>query len=118
MIEGITYRWYDHAGFAGSKVGVDGAYGLPYRSDQEVREWMSRDPIARYKAWLLEKQIATADQLAKAEAEAQAEVNASIAFARQSKDPDPSAGVLNTWANDGLPATQFFNRSGLSGMAT
>ena len=39
VIEGVTYRWYDHAGFAGGRVGVDGAYGLPYRSDDEVKQW-------------------------------------------------------------------------------
>ena len=37
MIEGITYRWYDHSGFAGGRVGQDGAKGLPYRTDDEVQ---------------------------------------------------------------------------------
>ena len=113
MIEGITYRWYDHSGFAGGRVGVDGAYGLPYRSDEEVRQWISRDPIARYKTWLLKKGLASADELAKIEAEADRAVQASIAFARQSKDPDPAAGVLHTSSAGPMPATQFFNRSGI-----
>jgi TPP-dependent pyruvate/acetoin dehydrogenase alpha subunit len=113
MIEGITYRWYDHSGFAGGRVGRDAAWGLPYRSDEELRQWMTRDPIVRFKAWLLEKELAKASELAKIEADTQAAVEASIAFARQSKDPDPSAGVLNTHAGGPVPATQFFNRSGL-----
>ena len=29
VIEGMTYRWYDHAGFAGGRVGQDAAMGLP-----------------------------------------------------------------------------------------
>ena len=29
VIEAITYRWYDHSGFAGARVGEDGAMGLP-----------------------------------------------------------------------------------------
>jgi TPP-dependent pyruvate/acetoin dehydrogenase alpha subunit len=114
MIEGITYRWYDHAGFAGSRTGVDGAFGLPYRSDDEVRAWMTRDPIVRYKAWLLEKQLVTPAELAKVESDAKAAVDASIAFARQSKDPELSAGVFNTHAGGAVLATQFFNRSGLA----
>jgi len=114
MIEGITYRWYDHSGFAGGRVGKDAAWGLPYRSDEEVRQWMTRDPIARFKAWLLEKELARASELAAIEAEAQSAVESSIAFARQSKDPDPRAGVLNTHAGGAVPATQFFNRSGLA----
>jgi pyruvate dehydrogenase E1 component alpha subunit len=118
MIEGLTYRWYDHSGFAGGRAGVDAAWGLPYRSDDEVRQWMSRDPILRYKTWLLAKDLASANELAKIDSDAQAAVEAAIVFARQSKDPDPKAGVLNTYASGPAPATQFFNRSGLSSVTT
>jgi acetoin:2,6-dichlorophenolindophenol oxidoreductase subunit alpha len=114
VIEGITYRWYDHAGFAGGRVGVDGAYGLPYRSDDEVKQWISRDPVARYKTWLLSKKLASEGELAKIESDAQAAVEASITFARQSKDPDPETGVLNTHFSGAVAATQFYNRSGLT----
>ncbi len=117
MIEGITYRWYDHSGFAGGRVGADGAMGLPYRSDEEVKQWMSRDPIARYKGWLLEKGLATAGELSGIEAGMDKAVQASIEFARQSKDPEPGAGVWNTSASGPMPATQFFNRSGLANSA-
>lgn len=114
MIEAMTYRWYDHAGFAGARVGQDGAMGLPYRSDEEVRGWISRDPIIRYKAWLLDKGVASSDELATLEADAAKAVDASIAFARQSKDPDPAAGILNTYAEGPAAATQFYNRSGIA----
>ena len=114
VIEGMTYRWYDHAGFAGSKVGIDGAAGLPYRSDEEVRLWISRDPNVRFKTWLLAMGLATENELAKVEREAQEAVERSVAFARQSNYPDPKAGVLNTHANVAVAATQFFNKSGLT----
>jgi TPP-dependent pyruvate/acetoin dehydrogenase alpha subunit len=113
VIEGVTYRWYDHAGFAGAKAGEDGAMSLPYRSDEEVRLWISRDPIKRYKTWLLVKRLATESELAQVEAETQAAVEASVVFARQSKDPDPEAGILNTHAEGAVVATQFYNRKGL-----
>ena len=113
MIEALTYRWYDHSGFAGGKPGVDGALGLPYRSDEEVRQWMSRDPIARYGKWLLDKALATTGELAKIRTDVQGEVDSAIAFARQSKDPEAGAGVLNTSAAGPMPATQFFNRTGV-----
>jgi TPP-dependent pyruvate/acetoin dehydrogenase alpha subunit len=118
VIEGITYRWYDHAGFAGGRVGIDGAYGLPYRSDDEVKQWITRDPVARFKTWLMAKNLATEGELSKIETDAQAAVEASIAFARQSKDPDPEAGVLNTHSGGAVPATQFYNRSGLTRLTT
>ena len=63
MIEAITYRWYDHSGFAGSRVGQEGAMGLPYRTDDEVKQWMSRDPIQRFKTWLVAKNLANEGEL-------------------------------------------------------
>jgi len=114
MIEAITYRWYDHSGFAGGKVGQDGAMGLPYRTDEEVQQWMSRDPITRYRSWLLAKGLATESELSGIESSTQAAVDASIEFARQSPDPNPEAGVLNTYANSAAEATQFYNRRGLA----
>ncbi len=114
MIEGITYRWYDHSGFAGGKVGQDGAFGIRYRTDDEVNAWISRDPITRYKRWLLAKDLATEAELAAIEAETQAAVDASVEFARQGKAPDPEAGVLNTHAAGPVAATQFYNRKGIA----
>jgi TPP-dependent pyruvate/acetoin dehydrogenase alpha subunit len=110
MIEGITYRWYDHSGFAGGRVGQDGAKGLPYRTDEELRQWISRDPIQRYKKWLLAKGTASEAEIAKIDADTRAAVDASVTFARQSADPDPMAGLLNTHADQQAVATQFYNR--------
>lgn len=118
MIEGLTYRWYDHSGFAGARVGVDAAWKLPYRSDEEVRAWMSRDPIVRFKGWMLDKKLAAASELARIETDAQAAVDAAVTFARASKKPDPETGLLNTYAVGAERATQFFNRSGLAGPRT
>lgn len=108
VIETLTFRWYDHAGTAGAKVGVEGAFGLPYRSDEAVRAWMGRDPIVRYKTFLLDKKLATADELAKLETDAQAAVDASIEFARKAPDPKPSDGLLNVYAKGSVAPTQFF----------
>ncbi|UCD51504.1 MAG: thiamine pyrophosphate-dependent dehydrogenase E1 component subunit alpha [Phycisphaerales bacterium] len=59
VIECKTYRWYDHYGFRGSRRGVDGAYGLGYRSDRELREWMVKDPVRRFRRFLLNEKILT-----------------------------------------------------------
>jgi pyruvate dehydrogenase E1 component alpha subunit len=118
MIEAITYRWYDHAGFAGGRPQQDGAMGLPYRSDDEVRQWMTRDPIVRYKSWLLGKGLVQEAELTQIENAAQAAVDASIEFARKSADPAPEAGLLNTYAKGAAEATQFYNRKGLTARLT
>ncbi len=110
VIEGLTYRWYDHSGFAGARVNEDGAMGLPYRTDEEVRAWMTRDPLPRYKRWLLAKGLAGEDELNKIESDAQVAVDASVEFARSGRDPDPEAGVMHTHAEGPVVATQFYNR--------
>jgi pyruvate dehydrogenase E1 component alpha subunit len=73
---------------------------------------MGRDPIPRYKHWLLSKGLATEAELATIESEAQAAVDASVEFARQGKDPDPEQGVLHTHAEGAVLASQFYNRKG------
>ncbi|MGE3507651.1 MAG: thiamine pyrophosphate-dependent dehydrogenase E1 component subunit alpha [Vicinamibacterales bacterium] len=118
VIEGITYRWYDHSGFAGGRVGQDGAMGLPYRTDDEVKQWISRDPIVRYRTWLTAKGVASEAELAKVEQDTQAAVDASVEFARSSSLPSPEAGVLNTYAKGAADATQFFNRKGIATRTT
>ena len=118
VIEAMTYRWYDHSGFAGGRVAQEGAMGLPYRTDDEVRQWISRDPILRYKTWLAAKGLATDADLAPIEAKVQAAVDRSIEFARSSPDPRPEDGVFNTYADRAVEATQFYNRKGLSGDLT
>ena len=62
-IEVMTWRWYDHSGFAGAKAGVDAAWGLPYRTDDEVRAWLSRDPIVRMGTFLVERGLFTQAEL-------------------------------------------------------
>lgn len=109
VIEGMTYRWYDHAGFAGAKVGVDGAFGLPYRSDDDVKMWMTRDPIPRYKTFLLGRKLFTDAELTKIETDAQAAVDASVAFARSSPPVNPPDGVTNVYAKGSVKPTQFLN---------
>lgn len=108
VIEAITFRWMDHAGTAGAKIGVEGAFGLPYRADEAVRAWMGRDPIARYKAFLLDRKLATDAELTQIDTDAQKAVDASVEFARSSPDPKPTDGLLNVYAKGSVAPTQFF----------
>jgi acetoin:2,6-dichlorophenolindophenol oxidoreductase subunit alpha len=98
VIEAITYRWYDHSGFAGGRVAQEGAM----------------DPLLRYKTWLTAKGLATEADLGPIETRVEAAVARSIEFARSSPDPRPEDGVFNTYADGAVEATQFFNRKGLS----
>jgi len=107
VIEGYTYRWLDHDGFAGAKVGIDGAFGLPYRTDDEVRQWISRDPIKRFHSFLVDKKLFTDAELKAIEAGAQKAVDDAVDFARKSPLPAQEDGVKNAWTLGPVPATQF-----------
>jgi pyruvate dehydrogenase E1 component alpha subunit len=109
VIEASTIRWYDHAGFAGAKVGVEGAFGLPYRQDAEVKTGMARDPISRFRQFLLDRKLFTEAELTKIETDAQAAVDASVEFARNSPKTKPEDGVLHVYAKGTVSPTQFLN---------
>lgn len=109
VIEGLTYRWYDHSGFAGATVGEDGAWGLPYRSDEEVKAWMARAPWVRYRAFLVDRGLATDGELDAIEADVQAAVDASVEFAKAGEYPSPEMGLENVYAEGAVAATQFID---------
>jgi pyruvate dehydrogenase E1 component alpha subunit len=114
VIEGLTYRWYDHAGFSGARENEDGAMRLPYRTDEEVRGWISRDPITRYRTWLLDKALASEAEIDNVVAEVRQAVDASVAFARQGSDPAAEAGVTHSFSESDAVRTQFYNRKGIA----
>jgi TPP-dependent pyruvate/acetoin dehydrogenase alpha subunit len=107
VVEGITYRWLDHDGFAGAKVGVDAAFGLPYRTDDEVRQWVSRDPIKRFHSFLVERKLFADADLNAIQEEARKAVDDSVDFARKSPLPALEDGLKNVWALGPVRATQF-----------
>lgn len=107
VIEALTYRWYDHGIGAGARVGVDGAWGLPYRTDDELRGWMGRDPIKRFGTFLVERGLFTDAELKGIEAEVQKVVLEAYDFARASPLPKPEDGVKGVWSLGPVPVTQF-----------
>jgi len=107
VIEAMTFRWYDHSGFAGAKIGQDGALGLPYRTDDEVKQWITRAPWVRYAELLTRKKIATADELKAIETKVQAETEAAVEFAKQGAYPKADAGLGNVWKLGPVAPRQF-----------
>jgi len=114
IVECMTWRWYDHQGFAGAKAGQQGSFGLPYRTDDEVRQWMSRDPIVRYKAFLMDNKLTTAEELAAIDKDVKAKVDAAWDYGRKGKNTTPQMGLLNTYATGTVTPTQFLDRKGTS----
>jgi pyruvate dehydrogenase E1 component alpha subunit len=103
VIECKTYRWYDHYGAGGAKPGVDGAFGLGYRSDRELRDWMAKDPILRFRQFLLGQGVLTAERADQIVAEVSKAVDEAVAFAESQPAPKPEDGLRNVFAEGVVP---------------
>jgi acetoin:2,6-dichlorophenolindophenol oxidoreductase subunit alpha len=88
LIEAETYR---HGGHSRADPGK-------YRPDQEVKEWLERDPIPRYRRRLLSGGIGE-DALGALEAEVQAAVDEATEEARNSPPPPIEIADTNVWAD-------------------
>jgi len=103
IIECKTYRWYDHYGAGGAKIGVDGAFGLGYRSDRELRDWMAKDPIPRFRRFLVAEKVLTEQRADEIAAGVQQAVEDAAAFAKAQPLPKPEDGLQNVFAQGAVP---------------
>ena len=63
----------------------------PYRTREEVKDWKeNKDPIKLYKAYLLENNVATAEELEEIEKLAADKMAAAVEFDLNSPEPDPA----------------------------
>lgn len=70
-----------------------------YRTKEEVRSWMEKDPLAHAKRYLLENG-ATEDDLARMSADLDAEIEAAIEQAEREPDPRPEDAARHVYAED------------------
>ena len=84
LVEAVTYRWGGHSMRA----------NLPdYRTKEEEREWMERDPIARLKSEL-ERAGTTLMRIKELEEAVEVEMDRAVAFGTGS--PEPTVEMLET----------------------
>ena len=81
LLECRTYRTRSHA---------EGMRDAGYRTPEEVAEWKTRDPIARFRERLLAEGLAGEDDIAPIDAAVQALVEEARRFADASPWPDPA----------------------------
>ncbi|MBI4658251.1 MAG: thiamine pyrophosphate-dependent dehydrogenase E1 component subunit alpha [Verrucomicrobia bacterium] len=103
LIECKTYRWYDHYGVAGARTGGDGAFGLGYRSDRELRDWMAKDPISRFRKFLVSEKVLTEAGADEITAEVRKAVEEAATFAEAQPVPKPEDGLLHVFAQGAVP---------------
>ena len=87
LIECKTYRWHGHSEH-------DKAF---YRSDEELAQWKSRDPIPIFTTYLQARTVLTAEKLAALDTRIKATIDDAIEFAETSPDPDPAAAVTDLY---------------------
>lgn len=88
LIECVSYRWEPHSIFTRRET----------RPLQEIEEWKQKDPIARYRQFLIDSKEATADELDQMDSEVQAEVAKASAFAKSSLPPNPESANQDVYA--------------------
>jgi acetoin:2,6-dichlorophenolindophenol oxidoreductase subunit alpha len=90
LIEAKTYRQGGHSRADPGK----------YRPDEEVAEWLARDPIPTFRRRLLDDDVDEA-ALEKIDREAEAAVDRATEAARSAPPPDPSSLETEVWADGG-----------------
>jgi len=90
LIEAETYR---HGGHSRADPGK-------YRPDDEVKEWLSKDPIPSYRKRLLDLGI-DESTLESIEAESLAKIDKATEEARTAPPPDLSIASIDVWADGG-----------------
>jgi acetoin:2,6-dichlorophenolindophenol oxidoreductase subunit alpha len=90
VIEARTYRHFGHSRTDPAK----------YRPEEEVRDWLARDPLTVSRARLLAAGTA-ASEVDEAERRAAAAVAEAVAAAKAAPDADPGEAMTDVWADGG-----------------
>ncbi len=88
LIECKTYRQKGHSRFDPAT----------YRSEDEVKRWLEKDPIQRLKTRLLKDNVLTEQKAKEIEDEIAAEVGKAVEFAEESPYPDPEEALEDVYA--------------------
>ncbi len=80
LIEAKTYRWRGHSKSDRNL----------YRTQEEIEMWKGRDPIARFRQFLIDEGVLDDVRAAEISQAVKEEVAAAVAFAEASPEPDPA----------------------------
>ncbi len=90
LIEALTYRFRGH-----SLADPD-----ELRSKEEKEYWLARDPIKKFKSYLIEQNLADEEELKAIERKVQDVIDDAVKFAESSPEPDPSELYRYIFAED------------------
>jgi len=90
LLEAVTYRYLGHSK-SDKQV---------YRTKEEVQEWRKRDPIDRFRVWLIEQGNLTQTEADELEVQAAASIEDAIAFAESSPEPSVANLLKDVYAEE------------------
>ncbi len=88
LVECVTYRYKGHSKSDRQR----------YRTREEVEQWRSRDPIARFRGVLQEQGVLSAETVESLAAETHAAIETAVQFAEASPEPDPATLLDGVYA--------------------
>lgn len=91
LLEVVTYRYREHS--EGLRINVD------YRDEEERQTWLSRDPIPLFRDVLVERGVATAEELDALEREVEEEVEEAVRFTNESPYPEPEVAFSHLYTD-------------------
>lgn len=91
LLEVVTYRYREHS--EGLRINVD------YRDEEERQTWLSRDPIPLFRDVLVERGVATAEELDALEREVGEEVEEAVRFTNESPYPEPEVAFSHLYTD-------------------
>ena len=89
LVECKTYRFYDHQGVG------DGSTDRPA---EEIAEWKTRDPIPRFRSYLIETETLTEAEAAEIEQRVAIRIEEALAFAEAAPLPTPDELLTDVYA--------------------
>ena len=88
LVENFTYRWKGH-----SK-----SDRQLYRSKEEVKEWMEKEPIGRLRKVLADNKVFSEKEMDELKLKAMKAIDESVEFAEASAEPDPATIMEGVYA--------------------
>jgi len=89
LIEAQTYRLTAHSSDDNDRT---------YRSREEVEEWRAKEPMTKFRQYLLDSGVATEDELAEVKKRIDAEVNDATDYAEARPEPDGADTLKHVYA--------------------
>ena len=89
LVESVTYRWFGHSTSDPGK----------YRTKEEVDSWKKKDPIVKFRSYLVDNNLATAQELDELDVLSKTAVEDAVKFALNSPEPSYESAFEDVFAD-------------------